>query len=406
MRCKMKGFLALVLAVGIVGAGAAYAPAQSIADFEEEMIGLVDGVSESIVAVAARSGQATISGAGEGAPKTAAKTVGCGIVIDESGLIITTASVVGHAQSVEVSTRDGVRYAGSVAGVDPVSDIAVIKVESEGFKPARFADEMRLLPGSIILVLGNAFGSLPSVSMGMVSNITALGDEDAAGSLFGLSVAINPGDIGGPVVNTRGEVIGMVIGRLSFQSQPQAVRVGNKAVFGLGGALQPSNMSVAVPATRALGTVAEILEKGSKERGFLGVTVVNLAQGIADQAGESKIKGVVIMDVVPGSPAESVGLEPGDLITAFGPKDVISTTQFANAVRATSPGDVVNITYSRKGTAVSDGVRIGWLVPEYVRQARVTEYGIRPEQVRARIENLKTEIEVLQTQLKELEDRR
>jgi serine protease Do len=403
----MKGFFALLLGLGIIGVAAAGGPAQSIGAFEEEMIALVDGVSESIVSVAASSGQMQMpAGKQHGAWLAATKTIGCGVVFDESGLVMTTASVVGYARSVEVGTRDGTRYQGTVVGVDPSSDIAVIKVDSRDLKPARFAAEVRLRPGSVIIVLGNAFGSLPSVSMGMVSNVATLGDEEGTGSMFGLSVSINPGDIGGPVVNTKGEVIGMVIGRLSFQSQPQAVRFGDKALFGFGGAFQPSNMSVALPVTRALGIATELLEKGSSKRGFLGVTVFNLTREMKTDLGDPDMKGVMVMDVVPGSPAESIGIVPGDVITAVASKKIETVTQLGDIVKATSPGQVVDIAYSRRGGAVSDGVRIGWLVPEYVRQASFGEFALRPEQVRARIENLKAEMEVLETHLKQLEEGR
>ena len=257
----MKGFCALAIGLAVLAATVADGSARSIKDLEKEMIGLVEGVSSSIVSVTAPSGQVQISGDKKHmAMQAAAKTVGCGVVFEDGGLVLNTASVVGYARDVEVTTSDGARYPGTVVGVDPASDIAVIRADTDELKPARFADQVRLLPGSVILVLGNAFGSLPSVSLGMVSNIAVSGQEEGTGSMFGLSVAINPGDIGGPVVNTDGEVIGLVIGRLTFQAQPQAMRMGGGLLFG--GAMQHSNMSVALPAARALGIAAEILEKG------------------------------------------------------------------------------------------------------------------------------------------------
>ena len=403
----MKGLCALALGLAVLVAAAAEGSAQSIKALEEEMIGLVDGLSGSIVSVTARSGRVRVSG-GEGqvTMQAVTKSVGCGVVFEEGGLIITTASVVGYATSVEIGTSDGSRYKGSVLGVDPASDIAVIKADTDRLKPARFADEVRLVPGSVILVLGNAFGSLPSVSLGMVSNIASLGDEEGTGSMFGLSVAINPGDIGGPVVNTAGEVIGLVIGRLTFHSQPQAVRFGSGALLGVGGGLQASNMSLALPAARALGIAAEIIEKGSNKQGFLGVTVVNLTKDMKRDLGRSEIAGVVVMDVVPGSPAESIGVVPGDVITSFASRGVDNTADLGEAVRATTPGDVVDITITRNGSAVSNGVRVGWMVPEYVRQATFQKFVLKPEQVRARIENLKSEVEVLESQIKEMEEDR
>jgi serine protease Do len=398
----MKGLCALAIGLTVLLASFADGSARSLKDLEEEMIGLVEGVSESIVSVTALSGQPQVSGDKKRVNLQAAtRSVGCGVVFDEGGLILTTASVVGYATTVEVSTSDGAHYAGSVVGVDPASDLAVIRADTDQLKPARFDDQARLLPGSVILVLGNAFGSLPSVSLGMVSNIASVGQEEGTGSMFGLSVAINPGDIGGPVVNTDGEVIGLVIGRLTFQSQPQAVRLGGRML--MGGAMQHSNMSIALPAARALGIAAEILEKGSNRRGFLGVTVVNITRDMKAELDQPEISGVVVMDVVPGSPAESIGIVPGDVITGFASHGVANTSDLGEAVRATKPGDIVNISFTREGGAVSDGVRVGWMVPEYVRQASYRRVSLRPEQVRARIDNLKEEVQVLEAQLEKIE---
>ncbi len=398
----MKGFCALALGLAVLAASVADGSARSIKDLEEEMIGLVEGVSGSIVSVTAPSGQTQISGDKKQVTmQAAAKTVGCGVVFEEGGLILTTASVVGYARNVELTTSSGARYSGTVVGVDPASDIAVIRADTDELKPARFADQVRLLPGAVILVLGNAFGSLPSVSLGMVSNIAAAGQEEGTGSMFGLSVAINPGDIGGPVVNTDGEIIGLVIGRLTFQTQPQAVRMGSGMLFG--GAMQHSNMSLALPAARALGIAAEILEKGSNRRGFLGVTVVNITEDLRAELDRPDVSGVMVMDVVPGSPAESIGIVPGDVITSFASAAVANTADLGKAVSSTSPGDVVPISFSRDGSALSDGVRVSWMVPEYARQASFHRVTLRPEQVEARIDHLKKEVEVLEAQLEKLE---
>jgi serine protease Do len=398
----MKGLCALAIGLAVLATSVPDGSARGIKDLEEEMIGLVDGVSESIVSVTAHSGQTRVSGDDRHVDLQArARSVGCGVVYEEGGLILTTATVVGYATEVDVSTRDGSHYAGTVVGVDPASDLAVVRADTDRLKPARFADDVRLLPGSVILVLGNAFGSLPSVSMGMVSNITPGGQEEGSGSMFGLSVAINPGDIGGPVVNTDGEVIGLVIGRLTFQSQPQVIRTGGRLI--MGGGLQHSNMSIAMPAARALGIATEILEKGSNKRGFLGVTVVNITDGMRAELGQPGISGVMVMDVVPGSPAESIGIATGDVITGFASHDVANTSDLGEAVKSTRPGDVVAISFNRGGSALSDGVRVGWMVPEYIRQAAYPRVTLRPEQVRARIDDLKQEVEVLEAELENLE---
>jgi serine protease Do len=303
-----------------------------------------------------------------------------------------------------VTTTKGAGYKGTVLGIDPTSDVAVIKVETADLKPARFTERTTLRPGSLILVLGNAFGALPSVSLGVLSNVTGSLAREGDDSMLRISVPINPGDIGGPVVSTAGEVVGLVIGRLTFQSQMHSMHVGDRAVFGFSGGMQPSNMSIAIPSARLMAVAEDILDKGSTRKGFLGIQVMNLSDELRRELGDSDLNGVLVTSVVPGSPAESIGIVPGDVITSFGPKPIDSITGLGDAVGETKPGDLIDISYVREGRDLRDGVRIGWFVPEFVRQATFMEYMLRPEQVKSRIEDLKTEMEELEEQLKQMED--
>jgi len=378
--------------------------AQDMLAIEREMTRVVEDVGQSIVSVSAVSAAARgSSGQDISRVRAVARSVGCGVVFDESGLIVTTASVVGYARYVDVITTAGAKYKGTVLGIDPTSDVAVVKVENADLKPARFADRISLRPGSIILVLGNAFGALPSVSMGVLSNVTGSMAREDDFSMLRISVPINPGDIGGPVVSTTGEVIGLVIGRLTFQSQMHSMHVGDKGVFGFSGGMQPSNMSIAIPSARLMTVAGDILDRGSTRRGFLGIQVMNLSDELRQELGDDDLRGVMVTSVVPGSPAESIGIVPGDVITSFGSDPVESISGLGDAVGTTAPGDVVDIKYVRDGRDLTAGVRIGWFVPEFVRQATFMEYMLRPEQVRSRIEDLKTEMERLEEQLEALE---
>ena len=378
--------------------------AQDMIAVEREMTRVVEDLSESIVSVSAVSTTPSgSSGKDLSRVRTVAKSVGCGVVFDKSGLIVTTASVVGYARYVDVTTTTGAKYKGTVLGIDPTSDVAVIKVETTELKPARFAERVALRPGSLILVLGNAFGALPSVSMGVLSNVTGSMARQNDLSMLRISVPINPGDIGGPVVSTAGDVIGLVIGRLTFQSQMHSMHIGDKGVFGFSGGMQPSNMSIAIPSARLMSVANDILDKGSTRRGFLGIQVMDLSDELRRQLGDNDMRGVMVTSVVPGSPAESIGIVPGDVVTSFGPRPIESISGLGDAVGTTMPGDIVDIDYVRNGKNLTAGVRIGWFVPEFVRQATFMEYMLRPEQVRSRIEDLKTEMERLEEELEELE---
>lgn len=403
VRCEMRRVMLMIAAVALVGTPT-LGWAQGIDAIEREMVGLVDDVGGSIVSVAAFARQVAVTpGVTSVSKQPVAKSIGCGVVFDETGLILTTASVVGYARQVEVGTRDGAKYTGTVVGSDPISDLAIVKVEGADLMPAAFAEGRLVMPGSLILVLGNAFGSLPSVSMGVVSGIDRQPGRDEGSSMLRVSVPINPGDIGGPVVNTRGEVTGILIGRLTVPAGHRPVWVREGSPFGVVSNLEPSNMGLAIPASAALAKAREIMKTGRSDSGFLGVRVVNLSDEARGKLRQQDAVGVVVVDVIKGSPAESIGIVPGDLITAFASEVVESVTVLRNAVRATTPGDIVGLTYMRDSRPVSEAVRMARSIPEYIRHVSFREQRIGPEEVRARIDDLKAEIELLRAQLKEIE---
>jgi S1-C subfamily serine protease len=400
MRTLVALSLAVTISLGVVGCSLA----QDMLAIERQLTQVVEDVSESIVSVSAVSSTPrAASGSGASGVRNLARSVGCGVVFDESGLIVTTASVVGYARYVEVATTGGAKYKGTVVGIDPTSDVAVIKVDTSDLKPARFAEAAHLMPGSLILILGNAFGALPSVAMGVVSNVTGAVSGGGDQGMLRLAVPINPGDIGGPVVNSAGEVVGVVIGRLTFQPRSHTMQVGEGAVFGFSASPQPSNMTMAIPIDRAMAIASDILDRGSTKKGFLGVQVMNLSDQLRGDLGDKSITGVMVTSVIPGSPAESIGIIPGDVITSFGSASIESVTGLGDAVGVAAPGEVVDIRYVRRGKAVKDGVRIGWFVPEFIRQAALLEEILSPEQVRSRINDLKAEMERLEEQLDQME---
>jgi S1-C subfamily serine protease len=399
----MRELLSICLAVIMISA-ATSGSAQGLSSMEQDVVRLVDEVSKSIVSVAAISGNVPSSGRSPFTSAQTAKSVGCGVIFDKEGLILTTASVVGYTEHVEVVTHDGHKLRAAVVGIDPESDIAVVKVDRTDLKPAPFGSGGGIRPGSMIFVLGNAFGSLPSVSMGVVSNVTGPVVDARGDAVLRLSVPINPGDIGGPVVSSGGEVIGIVIGRLTFRSGYRSIRMGEGAAFGFaGGALQTSNMTVALPTARVIDVARDIVRTGGTERGFLGVQVVDVSDEIRESMGTPDLRGVRVTHVVGGSPAESIGLRVGDIITALGPRSVETVEFLRDAISGFGPGDLVDISYLRGERSSSDVVRVTRRMPEFVREASLAEEQLKPDELRARINSLRFEIERLNQQLKELE---
>lgn len=388
-RALISSFL-----VAVVAFACAAAYAQTVESLEREITSMVARLSKSLVAVSAVA---------ERGGRPVSRSVGCGVVFDRDGRILTTASVVGYSKQVDVVTDDGTSYKGAVVGTDPASDLAVIKIDGAGLRPVTFSRERTLKPGSWIFVLGNAFGSLPSVSMGVVSGLASPVKDDTGQDLLRISIPINPGDTGGPVVNARGDVVGIAVGRISFN--PMSLPAYAPGTLPLGvGIPQASNMSVAVPAERALEIANEIVRTGGRQRGFLGVRVVELTDDMRSHMADRTIKGVVVTDVVPASPAESVGIAPGDVITGLGPGRVQSVRSLLETVGETKPGDVLQISYFRDSRLITSRVRVTPFRAEYLHQQAAAK--TNPEDVEARIQNIRSEIQRLEADLKQLESGR
>jgi S1-C subfamily serine protease len=384
----MRVALAIGCVIAMVGLGARSSAAQNIQALEKEITGLVDRTGEAVVSIGAYTGPP--------GSKQEARSVGCGVVFDQGGLILTTASVVGAASEVEVTTRQGLKHKAKVLGMDMGVDLAVVRAEGAELRPAVFSRGRALPPGSLIFVVGNAFGSLPSVSMGVVSGLAAPASDEGGAETLRLSVAIYPGDMGAPVVNASGEVVGLLVGRISFSPWAYA---------GRGPERMPSTMSVAIPAERALALAREIVRTGSKERGFLGVRVIDLSDDMRAQIGNRKLEGVVVTEVLAPSPAESVGIAPGDVITALGTGKVTKVASLLENLAKTKPGDVVAISYTRGSQESTSRVRVSRFVSEYTRQ-QAKASAAEPPDVDAQIKYIRSEIDRLEADLKDIETRK
>jgi S1-C subfamily serine protease len=390
---------ALVSLCVLAAAGAGQA-ANRMEALDAEITALVDRLSESIVSIAAVSGG---PGLPAGGPETL-RSVGTGIVFEGGGMVVTTASVVGHATRVEVGTAGGGRFLGEVVGTDPSTDLAVIRVDGLEARPAPLSGKREILPGSLVFVVGNSFGQLPSVSMGVISNSPAPLGEDGGEEMLRMSVPVNPGNTGAAIVGAGGEVVGLLVGRLSMSAMPYPMRIREGSVLDFARTMQVSNLSVALPAYRLSTIAREIIEEGSKRPGFLGVRVAETGgpSGVAE-ASQSGREGVVVTSVVRGSPAESIGLEPGDIIWKFGTSEVASSSSLRNMVSATAPGNVVSVFFVRGDKDMTRSVRIARLSPE---QLRGTAFTLRPQEIDIRIKSIEEEIDRLEKELKQLEESR
>ncbi len=251
-----------------------------------------------------------------------------GVIIDPSGVALTNAHVVQSAEQVEVTLHDGTRRTARVAGRDPKTDLAVLRIETDQDLPhLRLGDSDEVRVGDWVIAVGAPFGLRATVTSGIVS---AKARQIGAGpydDFLQTDAAINPGNSGGPLVNMRGEVIGI---------NTAIIRGGN----GIGFAI-PSNMA------RNIST--QLLTTGTVSRGWLGVTLQPLTPELAASFDARDTTGVLVSEVVPDSPAARAGLAPGDIIMEFDGKQVRNPTDLARAVGLARPGHQARLTVWRNG---------------------------------------------------------
>jgi serine protease Do len=259
---------------------------------------------------------------------------GSGFIIDPSGIIVTNNHVVGHADKIIVSMTDGKQFPAKVIGHDDLTDVAVIKLSGvQGLPAVSWGDSRKVEVGDWILAAGNPFGLGGSVSVGIIS---AEGRDLGSGpfdNFLQLDAPINPGNSGGPVFNMDGQVIGVS----SVIVSPTGASVG---------------IGFAIPSETVSRIVAELLAKGSIERGWLGVAV------------EDRNNTVVVATAERGGPAARAGIRPGDAVVAINGERVENSRALIRAIAAVLPGVSARITVLRQGHEMEIPVTVGRRPPE------------------------------------------
>jgi serine protease Do len=254
---------------------------------------------------------------------------GSGFIIDPSGIIVTNNHVVDHADKIVVSLTDGRQLPATVLGRDELTDVAVIKVQTNTALPSvAWGDSRKAEVGDWIMAAGNPFGLGGSVSVGIIS---AEGRDLGSGpfdNFLQLDAPINPGNSGGPIFNMDGEVIGVS----SVIVSPTGASVG---------------IGFAIPSEAVSRTVAQLLSKGSIERGWLGVSV------------EDRDEGVTIAILDRSGPAAKAGMRAGDVVVAINGDKIDSSRGLIRAVAVVPPGNSVRVTIRRQGHEMEIPVNVG-----------------------------------------------
>lgn len=268
---------------------------------------------------------------------------GSGVIVRPDGYVLTNNHVVADADRVVVKLSNGDEYDGEVVGTDPKTDVAVVKIDGDDLPTAALADSDSLRVGDWVIAIGGPFGLENTVTAGIVS---ATG-RDRVGitdyeNFVQTDAAINPGNSGGPLVNLRGEVIGI--------NTAIATRTGQYAGIGF-----------AIPSSMAKSVMESLVEYGRVDRGYLGAMIQDLTKELAKSFGFDGEGGVLIGDVTSGGPAEQAGLQSGDIVLKFNGRAMRDAAQLRNTVAATRPETRVEVEVFRSGERRKVPVIIGLL---------------------------------------------
>jgi serine protease Do len=274
----------------------------------------------------------------EGGVKQTERASGSGFVVDSAGYILTNRHVIDGADKVQVTLADGRHYDAKVIGEDARTDVALVKIEPrEDLTVLPLGDSDRAQVGEWVMAVGNPFGmGGNSVTVGVVSFKGRPLDLSTHGTpveMIQTDAAINPGNSGGPLINARGEAIGI-----------------NTLIISPG-ARQSSGVGFAVPINVAKSILPQLRTKGHVDRGWLGIQIQGVDEDLAKSLKLDAPKGAIVADVTPDSPAKRAGLEPGDVIVKVDGQEVKEAGDLSHHVAAKAPGSAVSLTVVRDGKA-------------------------------------------------------
>ena len=267
-----------------------------------------------------------------GAPQTRQdKSLGSGFLISKDGYIVTNNHVVHDAESVQVKLSNDKVYDAKVVGGDPKTDIAVIKINSTDLPVAVFGNSDKLEVGQWAIAIGNPFGLDRTMTVGVISATgrTNMGIE-AYENFIQTDASINPGNSGGPLLNVYGEVIGI-----------------NTAIVAAG-----QGIGFAIPVNMAKPIIAQLIQKGSVSRGYMGVTIQPVTEELAQSFGLKQARGALVNDVIKGGPADRAGVRQGDVITALNGSEVKDPSHLQRLVAEAGIGKIAKISIFRDGKAL------------------------------------------------------
>jgi serine protease Do len=283
--------------------------------------------------------------------------VGSGFIISADGFVLTNAHVVDGADDVYVTLTDKREFKAKIVGVDKRTDVAVVKVEGSNLPRLMIGDPNKLRVGEWVIAIGSPFGLDNTVTAGIIS--AKARDTGDYLPLIQTDVAVNPGNSGGPLINMRGEVVGV-----------------NSQIYSRSGGYM--GISFAVPIDEAMRVAEQLRTSGRVTRGRIGVQIGEVTKDVAESLGLARAQGALIQRVEPGGPAEKGGLEAGDIILKFNNLAIEKSTDLPRLVGATKPGNRATLSVWRKGANKEVTLTIAELEPEKV--VKKDDRKAKPEQ--------------------------
>jgi serine protease Do len=263
--------------------------------------------------------------------------VGSGFILTTDGYVMTNANVVEGADEVIVTLTDKREFKAKIVGADKRTDVAVVKIEATGLPAVKVGDVGRLKVGEWVMAIGSPFGLESTVTAGIVS--AKQRDTGDYLPFIQTDVAINPGNSGGPLINMRGEVVGI-----------------NSQIYSRSGGFM--GISFAIPIDEAVRVSEQLRATGRVTRGRIGVQIGQVTKDVAESIGLGKASGALVTGVEAGSPADKAGIEAGDIITRFDGKVIDKVADLPRLVGSTKPGTKSTITVFRRGSVKDLGITI------------------------------------------------
>jgi serine protease Do len=281
--------------------------------------------------------------------------LGSGFIISPDGMIVTNNHVVDGATEIKVTMSDGREFTAKVLGRDPKTDVALLKIDAQHLPVIALGDTSELQVGEPVMAIGNPFGLEQTVTTGIVSATGRVIGEGPYDDFIQTDAAINPGNSGGPLINARGQAIGI-----------------NTAIFSqTGGSV---GVGFAIPINLAKSVIIQLASTGHVERGWLGVTIQRVTPKLANSFNLPEAQGALVSDVTKDSPAAKAGLKDGDVIVGYNGRKVARSDDLPRAVADTPVGHEVPITVLRDGQRVTLQARVARLSDEQSEQSQVASH--------------------------------